>query len=972
MSLPATWTQFQLFDFLPIRDPHTDSNAPLFSDPSLSAITAVDSYIVLAVHNGYLKILHKQTMEAAGTFCGMGGGYKITFLAPVVKTNMVVALAERQGSPAILKLWDLQKMVALPEGILADDDAASHKFVTEVLVNEGENAFPVSCLALNDNLSCVGVGYTNGKVILVRGDLVRDRGAKQRVVYESVDPITSVHFDRFDDVVYVTTTTKVLTVLTTGRNQGKPHRVLSRGSGVDLDCADLDYRSSRLLTADPDGFNYYNHVSRARVVRFNIGKRRMRVLFKDYVLVVCPMEESTKTLTKILVLDMKNGHIAFSLTVPNSTMVHVFSSDSDVYLLSSDGVLYNLHEKPPNQQLEIVLQRQMFETAVRLAEQNNLGDSVLLRVHRAFGDHRYRSTDFDGAMDEYVKCLSLFTSIESPNTATSEDTLDDFVTAVVTAFKEVSNTANMARFLASLHELERAESDHVTLLICCYCKLNNIVELDRFIESLPSVDDTQDNFVRGSLDYNDLNYSLFVSLLKECGYYDQATRLLLKLNRPHSIVEIQLEDLASYDDCMRYIRLLPVDDLLRILIDFLAPLLDARPLEATELLISVFTGAYKPQKELLQQEKNTRASDHVLSSYSAFLGYLGGNSATETTNDDYEPTYLPPRPRLVFHCFLRHEREFVVFLEACLQSLEKYEGNSENKKDVLVTLFEMYLSMAEKDPENATEWHEKASRVLTENSSLMSHSKVLMICNAFSFSPGHAIINERSANFEENLFQLARADGRILECMSIAQKYGSAKPVLYKHMVRYMGECDEQVKQIPPKDFHVILENVHKNRLLSPLEVMNALGKNPHVTIGMVRDHLIDIFDDTQKDISNNDRLIQLYESEAATARTALKEATENPLIVNSEKCSSCEMGLEFPVIHFRCRHSYHERCLQENTYIPDADEPKCPLCVNDLRAMREIRQSNAASKELFKSQLDAASDRFKVVCDFIARGLLD
>lgn len=1000
MSLPSTWRQFQLFDFLPIRDPNYQLEFPLFSDLSLSAITSTLSYIVFAYQRSYVRLLDKTLLELVCLFCAYSSGYQITFIKPLLNLNLLVTFAECLGLPGIIKIWDLNKITQLSPSTINDDEKMSHKFVTQVLVHEGDNSYPVSCFAFNDTLSCVALGYTNGKVILVRGDMLRDRGAKQRVIYESTDPITGIHFNRFEDVLYVTTISKVLTVLTTGRNQGKPHRVLSRNQGVDLDCSDLEYKSLKLITASTKDLKYYNHVSRSSVINFNVPKRKILRLFKDYLLIVCPIEESalegnnsnsSKTLTRLLILDLKNMHISFSLTIPNLSISHIFAdhAENNVYLLSTDGVLYKLHEKPINQQLETIQQRELFGIALNLAKQNELDDSTILQIYKLYGDYLYAKADYDGAIDKYIECLLLFSKDLSKASDADDDNMEDFIINVVMNFKQVSNVRNMTKFLAELHRLNLADSDHVTLLICCYCKLKMTKDIDEFIDEI-NTEQVAQNGKDTRLDYDKLNYALFVKLFKECGYYHQVTQLLLKLDRPHSVVDIQLNELGQYDKCIAYMRSLPVDELLRILIDFLGTLLGYKPMETTELLINVFTGRYKPEKqqdffsEASEQSKPTEpeAEPHpTISSYGAFLSYLSGSSEDRKKSDELgEPTYLPPKPSLVFQCFIGHEPEFVVFLEACLETFDKYQGNTNDKQDLLITLFDVYLSMASKEPEQSEQWKAKAADLLRSNGDEMDQSQALLISFMHDFSEGQKIVSESSEDFEESLFQSCQMNDDIEGCLEIVRKHGEKKPILYKSMLKYMGSSKKGIEKLSNKDFHFILEKVKAHRLLYPLEVVATLSANPHANIGMVRDYLIDHFEETQRQLNNNEKLIQSYEHESTKNSLALTELTTNATVLNNSKCNGCELFLEYPVIYFKCKHAYHQRCLNENVYIPEsagkgADEPKCPLCINELQSLEAARERQLHVKEeteIFKQQLEEAPDKFKVICDYIGKGIMD
>lgn len=1001
MSLPSTWRQFQLFDFLPIRDPKFKSEDPLFSDPTLSDITSTKSYIAFALQNAYIKILSKDNLSLLKVFCAYDLDYRISYMRPLMHSNILVTLAEKQGSPALIKVLDLTKIMQLDDSVIESDDAMKHKYVTQVAVHDGDNSYPISCFAFNEFLTCIGVGYTNGRVILVRGDMLKDRGSKQRVVYESTDPITGIQFNRMEEFLFLTTTSKILTLLTTGRNQGKPLRVLSNSQGADLDCSDLEFKSSRLIVANREGFSFYNNVSKAQVINFDVAKRRILRVFKDYLLVICPFEDtglSGKTsLTRLLMLDLHNMHVSFSLTIPNLTLSHVFASPSDntIYLLSTDGILYKLHEKPINQQVEIILQRDLFTIALNLANQHHLDSETLLRINRLHGDYLYEKLDFDGAIAKFIDCLPLFGVKDEK--LTSSENLDDFVINVITYFKDVSNISNMTKFLAKLHELNFADADHVTLLLCCYCKLKLSTDLDKFVDDLDLEKDVS-SATPVRLDLSQLNFTLIINLLKECGFYSQVVKLLIKLNRPLLIVDIQLNELHQYQQCLDFIKSLPVDELLRVLIDYLKHLLDCMPLETTELLINVFTGKYKPdesfsllskdqvQEEAPEEHITDEKTEHIaVSSYSAFVSYLSGRTTQEEEKEEpkqepQEPTYLPPRPSLVFPGFLNHPAEFVVFLEACIEAFDRYQGNINNKKVLLMTLFEMYLSRAADQPEGKQDWLAKARTLLEENVGLLDSSNVLLISHLYNFKDGERIVTEKSDNFDEGLFRAAQIAGDLQEALLITKRRGDQRPLLYKLLLKFLVSSEAIYNQATTKDFRFVLEKVKEHRVCSPLEVIKILSSNDFATIGVVKDYLIDFVGQTKKDITNNERLIQSYESEASKNADKLTELTTAPMVMQNNKCSNCELRLEYPMIHFRCKHSYHQKCLNENTYIPGADsfshsQPRCPLCINELKLLEQLRDTQLRAKEdyaTFEMNLNESDDRFKVMSEYLGKGVME
>jgi len=100
--------------------------------------------------------------------------------------------------------------------------------------------------------------------------------------------------------------------------------------------------------------------------------------------------------------------IFFSLTIPNNTIDYIFTMWDDLYMLSNDGVLYKLHERPINQQIELILQRSLFNIAYDLATQANLSNDMLLKIQVLHGDHLYDKSEFEESIDAYIKCLTHF------------------------------------------------------------------------------------------------------------------------------------------------------------------------------------------------------------------------------------------------------------------------------------------------------------------------------------------------------------------------------------------------------------------------------------------------------------------------------------------------------------------------------------------------------------------------------------
>lgn len=985
MSIPSSWRQFQLFEFTPIRDPNVESDDSLYSDSSLSSICATNKYLVIAVNNAYIKVINLDNLTLVRTFMAYDIDYRIGFIKRLEKSDLIVTLGEKQGSPSVIKLWDLNKIIHLET---VEDSI--FKFQTQVMVVNGDDSYPVSCFLFNFDLTCLAIGYTNGKVILVRGDLLRDRGSKQRVIYESNDPITGIHFNSIEDLLYVTTTSKILTIPTTGRNQGKPARILSNKTGIDLNCSDTDRDS--LIVGTPDSIRFYNHIHKTNSFTFEVPKSKVHRVSKNSLLIVSSQDEDIltsskkKLVTRILILDLKNKHISFNLVIPNNLVSNVFELQNDIYLLTNDGMLYKIHEKPINQQIEVILQRELFPIAYKLAEQAKMPKDVLLRIQNLYGEFLFNKQRFEDSIDVFIGCLDLF----------GEDK-DDFIMNTIIKFKDVSNISNLTKFLYKLYEINIASNDHITLLLCCYCKLKLTDDLDKFILNF---DDK----------FQDLNFQLIINLFKECGYFNQVIKLLYKLNQPSSIVDIQLNDLHKPKECLEYIKCLPIDDLLLILIDHSKSLLDYCPIETTELLINVFTGKYIPTETIKEPFLDSVCEETVLNpqldlnSYTSFLSYLAGiKDESPTVSELPGPTYMPPRPSIIYPSFINHELEFVIFLEACVETFDKYQGNINDKKDLLITLLELYSSLErngegdekekekekekdskEKDKENGvkSDWYYKACKLIEINSTLLDSSSLLLLSHIYNFKEGEALAQEQNG-YEESLFQSYKISGNIKACFDLVRKFGDKKPQLYKLMLKFIISKQDIFEQVKDSDFKFVLNKIDRNKIMSPLEILQILTSeqdNEFVTLGLVKDYLIDNIESQNNEINNNMKLIEYYEAESTKNSYKLTELTSKPFIIQNNKCSECSLKLDFPVVHFKCNHSYHQKCLNDSVYVssdvtPNSFDRKCPKCINEIDEMNTIKNTHYRARDnvdYFENALRDSKDKYKFISDYMGKGIME
>ena len=124
--------------------------------------------------------------------------------------------------------------------------------------------------------------------------MINDRGAKQRTVFESEEPITGVEFrEGPNTTLYLATTGRILTLTITGKGQGQPAKVLE-DTGCGVGCMTFDEANGDIVVVRDDAIHYYGVNGRGPSFAYE-GPKQLVSIFKDYVAIVSPPKSVTPT-----------------------------------------------------------------------------------------------------------------------------------------------------------------------------------------------------------------------------------------------------------------------------------------------------------------------------------------------------------------------------------------------------------------------------------------------------------------------------------------------------------------------------------------------------------------------------------------------------------------------------------------------------------------------------------------------------
>jgi vacuolar protein sorting-associated protein 11 len=250
------------------------------------------------------------------------------------------------------------------------------------------------------------------------------------------------------------------------------------------------------------------------------------------------------------------------------------------------------------------------------------------------------------------------------------------------------------------------------------------------------------------------------------------------------------------------------------------------------------------------------ADDPVTISTPASPAGAIGNGRDKIT----DPKRLPS-PRPFFAHFVDHLDRFVTFLETLArrrwgQALEgtaadlaavaasadltivDEEADHADQAAVWNTLLELYLSLG--SGAHAESLRAKALKLLQSTNLPYDPTHALVLCATRDFTPGLVLLWERAGMHEDVLrFWMDRhADGSDADASAQVVRYltlyGPDRPALYPLVLRFLTSTPALLSK-HREDVGRALEVIEHEKILSPVAVVQVLGRNGVASVGLVK-----------------------------------------------------------------------------------------------------------------------------------------
>ncbi|CAB1316601.1 unnamed protein product [Coregonus sp. 'balchen'] len=481
---------------------------------------------------------------------------RVTHLYQLKQHSILVSVGQdEQGINPLVKVWNLDKR-----------DSGNPLCTRIFPAIPGNKPTEVSCLTVHENLNFMAIGFTDGSVVLTKGDITRDRHSKTLTLHEGTCPITGLAFRQQGKVTHLFVASLEKVHCYTLMVKEYPKLELDT-HGCALRCSALTdpYQDSQFIVAGDECVYLYQPDERGPCFAFD-GHKLLAHWHRGYLLLLTrdtkspnksefgSRETSPSEKQTLTIYDLDNKFIAYSASFDD--IIDVLAEWGSFYILTRDGKMFVLQEKDTQTKLE------------------HLDSDGLSEIFRQYGDHLYVKGDHDGAIQQYIRTIGKL----EPS-------------YVIRKFLDAQRIHNLTAYLQALHWKSLANADHTTLLLNCYTKLKDSSKLEEFIKSSES----EVHF----------DVEIAIKVLRQAGYHSHAVFLAERHQHHEWYLKIQLEDLKNYQEALRYIGRLPFEQAERNMKRYGKTLMHHVP-DGTTLLLKGLCTDYQPSWDTADRDSLDR------------------------------------------------------------------------------------------------------------------------------------------------------------------------------------------------------------------------------------------------------------------------------------------------------------------------------------------------------------------------------
>ncbi|GJD11617.1 Vacuolar protein-sorting-associated protein 11 [Galdieria sulphuraria] len=774
-----------------------------------------------------------------------------------------------------------------------------------------------TAVAVDSHCNNAAVGFADGTVLLLMGDIKVDKTNKLRILPgagETTGPY-GVHFLSFETScsswtpnssemrIFLTTSSSVAVIKV--YSLASYHReVLDRKGGEQMRCSimfSVESNSDEMFVARDEAIYFFHADGRGPCIAFPC--LHSQVCSKNnYILVCNEMEDG-----EWMIYDMKHKLIAFREKAPCTRLACLCAISSpreifrrmekadlvetrEIYFLfiATDGSCFVLRERSVRERVHLLMQKRFYEAAVALARNcasqfpSESSRQLMYQVLLEFGIHLLGRGDFESAANQFVEGIHYGIPASK---------------AIKLLCDQPCTKKALIRYLEALHLHGDASLPYTRVLLTCY-KYEKLENGNSLSNDAPSVEEKlRNDIVQYSLSKRDARE--LCELCIDAGL----TTLAQEFAWSFEIYDIFFEQSLQKNQSN---------------------------------IIDVFEqfSSLEPYKVLEALESYARRFFDCSSIH--FMKWLSNWTCRLFADSSSSQQHWEKFIQTICHLYIDNPRGLIKFFESIFNS----EVDSALVLWDVKTLRRMWFeSLLFTDSMNFLETEEKIPFEQTNMKVAEPHFLSTLYESTMLIGRPAVSTRNKKSNKALNLLQSSRVGIEDFEALSLAELYGHAPCMeyLYERTKKYsdVGQMlllkedaasllrvcrrhgiREPNLWIQLLQFYASLykDNVNRERQRFPAilqEAIDALDRSDgKIPLPIIQSYMDRTLSALRYQLEEEEATLNTLESQMRSLKEERSKLNDSVMIIQNDRCSKCGVELTVPLIHFLCGHSYHIDCL--------------------------------------------------------------
>ena len=799
---------------------------------------------------------------------------------------------------------------------------------------EGYESFQnINCFAINSEFTHAAISLDKGDIILIyaypnlieckNNDIkmmylpiinIREKGHVTNLFFTRIN-----HFNNIKNILYASTS-KIIYYYEWKNKSGffaneekniKLKTLNPGGPGGYNGCIDVKDKYLLMGSANDDFICEFENLEISKTWFFE-GKKTNVYYFKDYILFVLSGEKYSS----LQIYDKKNSIFIYYKTT-RKKIIGLCCENNDIYVFYEKTQDYKyimkLSEKSLKERIQILIKKNFFDLAVSYAESYSLPQYTIANLSKVYAENELKYGNLNTSIQQYIKTIGFY----EPSYVIQKFNKQQKIKYLITYLEK------LLEYFEIKKKFKEEYNNYTILYLNCLILQDNIPLFKKYINKkiIYFPKELSKEIIDICIEINEIEFGL--TYAKQKKMYIYYIELLLKLHKKEEALNF-IKYLNKDEKCeinnekKTALSHYEIGEINRNVRNYSLRPTSLIPCKEMQNIFNTFISFFFEEEE---DKNNNYINQNSLSYklFEIFMIFIIRNRAIIEEKDI----------NTLIYNYLFYDKYFLLIFDR----LYTYQISFDEK--ILNRRIELYLEKINniKDEKEKETTKQKLLELLSnpKYNNIYDFEYLLLLLKFYNFNEIIEIISVQK-NKLDHLILILFNNKEYKKIMNILIKNNPKERRVWEIALHLFlqelknNNSNEEENNILKNTFLELLTKIVENNIITPIEILDIINEiNDDISLDLIKNFFINIIEKENNTLVSN--LVKSKELEATGQEIdeELYNAKEKPVRIKLTKCDECNMGIDFPVLAFRCGHYFHVLCI--SYYTKDLRLAFCPKC---------------------------------------------